>query len=258
MVDEILVEESKKVYYITLNRPEKLNAINFKMMRQIEKCLIEAEENENIQLIVFKGAKGRAFSTGFDLNQILTMSPEKKTKFWQMNLNVSELSLTSEKLSMSLIRGFAVAAGFAFCLFTDFRVAEDNPNIYFSLPEITIGVFPYSVLALGYYYFPPSIATSIIFGGDKLSLSRADELGFIHQKYKSDDFEKSTMKYIRSITSQNSKVQRMAKICYNLERKIILDHMKMEEDFTQACLDPVSLTNEKIKEIKQKWNNQNE
>ena len=55
MVDEILVEEKKKVYYITLNRPEKLNAINFDMMRQIKKSLIEAEENENIQLIVFKG-----------------------------------------------------------------------------------------------------------------------------------------------------------------------------------------------------------
>jgi enoyl-CoA hydratase/carnithine racemase len=253
MVDEILVEETKKVYFITLNRPEKLNAINFNMMRQIEKCLIEAEENENIQLVVFKGAKCRAFSTGFDTQQILTMSTEKKTKFWEMNLKVSELSLTSEKLSMSLIRGFAVAAGFAFCLFTDFRVAEDNPDIYFALPEISLGIFPYSVLALTSYYLPPSIALSIIFGGDKLTLTKADELGLIHRRYSSDLFEKSTKKYIRSITSQNTKVQRMAKICYNNERKNILKNMHIEEDFTQACLDPELLTQEKIMEIKRKW-----
>lgn len=253
MDDEILVEETKKVFYITLNRPEKLNAINFNMMCQIEKCLTEAEENENIKLIVFNGAGDRAFSTGFDTNQILTMTPEKKTEFWQMNLNVSEMVLTSEKLSMVLIRRLAVAAGFAFCLFADFRVAEDNPDIYFTLPEISLGIFPYSILTLGTYFLPPSVATGLIFGGDKLTLARADELGLIHRKYKPDVFEKSTKKYIRSITAQNPKVQRMAKICYNIERKIILGNMKMEEDFTQACLDPESLTNEKIKKIKQKW-----
>ena len=253
MEDEILVEETKKVFYITLNRPEKLNAINFNMMRQIEKYLIEAEENEKIKLIVFKGAGDRAFSTGFDTSQILTMSPEKKTDFWQMNLNVSEMVLTSEKLSMVLIRRLAMAAGFAFCLFADFRVAEDNPNIYFTLPEISLGIFPYSILALGNYYLPPSIATGLIFGGDKLTLARADELGLIHRKFKPEVFEKSTKKYIRSITSQNTKVQRMAKICCNLERKIILDQMRMEEDFTQACLDPESLTYEKIKNLKKKW-----
>jgi enoyl-CoA hydratase/carnithine racemase len=159
---------------------------------------------------------------------------------------------------MSLVRGFAVAAGFAFCLFSDFRVVEDTPEIYFALPEIGIGVFPYSVIALTYYYLPPSIATGIIFGGDKLSLERADELGLIHHKFKAEEFEKSAKRYIRSITSQNLKVQRMSKICYNYERNRILKYMQAEADFTQACLEPEKLTLDKIKELKQKWSEINE
>ncbi len=253
MVDQILVEETKKVYYITLNRPEKLNAINFNMLSQIEKCLTEVEENDKIQLLVFKGAECKAFSTGYDTSQILTMAPEKKTEFWKMNLRVSEMVLTSEKLSMTLIRGLAVAAGFAFCLFADFRVVEDKPDIYFTLPEVSLGVFPYAILTLGCYHLPPSVAMGLIFGSDKLTLARADELGLIHRKFKSDVFEKSTKKYIRSITSQNAKVQRMAKICYNYERKNILQMMQMEEDFTHACLNPDVLTNDSIKKIKRKW-----
>ena len=133
------------------------------------------------------------------------------------------------------------------------ELAEDKPDIYFTLPEVSIGVFPYSILSLGVYYFPPSIATGMIFAGDKLSLKRADELGFIHRKFKPEEFDKASRKYIRSITSQNTKVQRMAKICYNFERKNILKNMRMEEDFTQACVDPEKLTTEKIKEMKQKW-----
>ncbi len=253
MVEEIIAEESKKVFSITLNRPEKLNAINFAMMRQIKKILLEVEENEKIQLIVFKGTDCRAFSTGFDTQEILTLSPEKKSEFWEFNLQVSELALTSEKLYMSLIKGFAVAAGFAFCLFTDFRVAENNPNIYFALPEINLGIFPYSVISLTTYYFPPSVATGMIFVGDKLSLERANQLGFIHRIFPSDEFDKNVKKYIRSITSQNAKVQRMAKICYNYERSHILKQMRVEQDFTQACLEPETLSQKKMKEFKRKW-----
>ena len=180
MVDEILIEETKKVCYITLNRPEKLNAINFNMLSQIEKCLAEINENDKLQLVVFKGAECKAFSTGYDTSQILTMPADKKTEFWKMNLRVSEMVLTSEKLSMVLIRGLAIAAGFAFCLFADFRVADDKSDISFSLPEISLGVFPYAILALGCYHLPPSVAMGLIFGGDKLTLARADELGLIH------------------------------------------------------------------------------
>ena len=258
MDDEILVEEKKKVYLITLNRPDKLNAINFNMMRRIKKCLSEAEDNESIQLVVFKGANCRAFSTGFDTREVLTLPPEKKAEFWDLNLKISEHVLTSEKLSMVLIRGFAVAAGFAFCLFADFRIAEDNPNIYFALPEIDLGVFPYSILALGLYYLPSSVATGLIFGGDKLPLDRANDIGLIHRIYNSSDFDRLSRKYIRSITTQNRNVQRLAKICYNFEKKNILKHMQMEEDFTQACLEPDTLTRDKINDLKKKWGKKNE
>jgi enoyl-CoA hydratase len=254
MVDEILVEEKKKVYYITFNRPEKLNAINYEMMRQIKKAMMEAEENDQIQLVVFKGAESRAFSSGFDAKEILILPPEKKTQFWEFILKVSEMALTSEKLYMSLIRGFAVAGGFGFCLFCDFRIVEDNPHIYFALPEISLGLFPYSVLALCYYYLPPSVATSVVFGGEKLTLDDAEKLRFIHRRFKSEEFERSTKKYIRSITSQNPKVQRLSKICYNYERKNLLKSIQVEEEFMQSCLDPENLTKDVIMNLKEKWN----
>ena len=253
MVDEILIESSKKVFSITLNRPDKLNALNFDMMRQIKKGLIEAEEDETIQLIVFKSARCRAFSTGFDIQQILTLPVDQKNAFFKMNDEISEIVLTSEKLYMSVIRGFAVAAGFAFCLFSDFRIAEHNTDIYFALPEITVGIFPYAVLTLSFYYLPPSIAVDLIFKGTQLSLSRAINIGFVHSVFSSEEFDKSEKKYIRSIISQNPSVQRITKVCYNIERKEVLKRIHMEKEFTQVCLNPESITRTKIAELKEKW-----
>jgi enoyl-CoA hydratase/carnithine racemase len=252
-MEDLIIEESKKVYSVTLNRPNKLNAINSSMMRGIKKSFEEAEENEKIQLILLKSAKCRAFSTGFDTNELMNMTPEQKKDFFNLNHDVASLALSTEKLILTEIQGFAVAAGFALCLFADFRLVVDDSKIYFALPEIAAGIFPYTVLALSLYHFPPSIAMSLLFSGRKLSLQKADQFGFIHRIFQDSEYDKQTKKFIRSITTQNKKVQRMAKVCFNLEREQNLNQIRMEKDFTQTLFDENLNTKTEILRLRQKW-----
>lgn len=252
-MDELLVNEEKKIYTITLNRPDKLNAINYRMMENLKKCLTQAEENDRIHLVLFKGAGDRAFSAGLDTIEILSLPIEKKNAFFELLLDISKIALTSNKLYMTEIRGFAVAAGFAFCLFSDFKIAEDKPEIYFALPEVEVGVFPFAVMALSLYNFPPSIAIDMLFSGGKLPLQRANELGFINRIFSAENFEKSARKYIREITSQNITVLRLGKACYNIQRMQILKNIIMEKDFTQKGFKGELDTNTTILQLKEKW-----
>ncbi|MFC1886642.1 enoyl-CoA hydratase/isomerase family protein, partial [Thermodesulfobacteriota bacterium] len=62
----IICEKKGKVYHITLNRPEKLNALSGELRLKLDEAVTEAEETEDIRVLVIKGA-GRAFSAGYDL-----------------------------------------------------------------------------------------------------------------------------------------------------------------------------------------------
>jgi len=65
--DSVLSDLTEGIYTITLNRPDKLNCINLKMLDLLAQCLLEAETRDDINIVVFRGAGERAFSTGGDL-----------------------------------------------------------------------------------------------------------------------------------------------------------------------------------------------
>lgn len=131
---------------ITLNRPDKRNAIQLKMLRQIAAAVEEAEKDPAIRLIVIRGA-GKAFSAGLDLQNMGGVSeefgddwmrrPHQLTAAWQSCLNRLAQSPIP---SLALLHGYCLGAGLETALACDFRYAA--PDTTLSLEETRIGLIP--------------------------------------------------------------------------------------------------------------------
>jgi enoyl-CoA hydratase len=150
-----LIETNKtdRIGYLTINRPEKLNAINEEMMQGILGGLREFRADRDVWVIIISG-KGKTFSTGFDLSGV---SPD-----------VPLDTLYNEVLSMpqptiAAIQGFCLAQGAGIALCCDMRVGSED--VQMGWPQALRGITSVSGPSFGSHYFPLGIAYEHLFTG---------------------------------------------------------------------------------------------
>ena len=138
----VLVERKEKVGYLTLNRPEKLNAMPRKMYQEISRALLELEADGQVWVVIVRGAGERAFSAGADLSLLhgaLTSGPFEWEPFRPQRF---DMGLQISKPVIAAIHGFCLAGGMELALSCDMRIAADDAR--FCIPAARLG--------LGYAY----------------------------------------------------------------------------------------------------------
>src|ERR1700722_14343161 len=121
----VLVEKRGSSLWITINRPEKRNAVNADVIAGIARGYRIAHDDAQVRVIVLTGAGDKAFCAGADLQR---------------------LSQNSTKPAIARINGVCMAGGMGLLCMTDMAVASDH--VIFGLPEVKVGVFPMQVLSL--------------------------------------------------------------------------------------------------------------
>lgn len=138
MLDYVQIETKERVGYITLNRPEARNALDEKMLSEIEQAFLNYEKDSNIQVIVFKGAGEKAFAAGADIKGLANKTPlDGLIPGIQQLFNLIE---QSPKMTVAIIDGYALGGGCELSMACDIRIA--TPNAKFGLPELNLGVLP--------------------------------------------------------------------------------------------------------------------
>jgi 3-hydroxyacyl-CoA dehydrogenase len=137
--ETIIVRKEKPIAWIVLNRPERLNAINPKMIEEISKALDELEEDPDVRVVVFKGS-GRAFCAGADVTAFAGINPmlavKASRKFQELTLKIQFYT----KPTITAIHGYALGGGLELALSTDFRIASEEAML--GQPEINLGFIP--------------------------------------------------------------------------------------------------------------------
>jgi enoyl-CoA hydratase/carnithine racemase len=143
MTDLVLSDQTGPVRILTLNRPERLNAINPGLVTAFRLALEDANTDENTRVIVLQGA-GRAFCTGNDLKDSAeNFDADYDAK--QADAHARELQeitrqlVSSDKIVIGAINGWAVGAGFEWAINCDFTVWAEDAKAFF--PEISWGLF---------------------------------------------------------------------------------------------------------------------
>jgi enoyl-CoA hydratase len=150
MADEkVLYEVKDKIAWITLNRPESLNAVNREMVKQIVDYCREANEDRDVQIVIFKANGERAFSVGGDIKDRARANAAASTAEPESPLVLRQARHSStpgtpapaiaaiNKITMALLHGYVVGTGLLMSLACDIRIAADGARL--GLSEVRLG-----------------------------------------------------------------------------------------------------------------------
>jgi enoyl-CoA hydratase/carnithine racemase len=150
-MEKVLYQVKDQIAWITLNRPESMNAINQEMRDSIIKYCRMADEDRDVQVVIFKGAGERAFSVGGDIKDraranaeavAVTDSPlvSRQARFASGIRTPPQAIAALNKISIALLHGYVVGTGLLMSLACDIRIAAENARL--GLTEIRLGFMP--------------------------------------------------------------------------------------------------------------------
>lgn len=139
--DTILIDrEADGIAVITVNRPDKLNALNAGTVRQLDRVLREARDDESIRVIILTGAGEKAFVAGADIGELSRMGPIDGVSVSREGQATFRMMETMPKPVIGVINGFALGGGLELALACHIRLASTRAK--FGLPEVKLGIIP--------------------------------------------------------------------------------------------------------------------
>ena len=190
-MSEILFDVRDQVAHISLNRPEKLNAVNRSMALELQDQLLACDENDSVRAVLLTG-NGRAFCSGQDLTEFPPGAlPDFEKAIDEIYNPVIRLLKTIRKPVVCAVNGIAAGAGANIALACDIVVAVSTASFVQAFSKI--GLIPDSG---GTFFLPRLIglqkATALMMLGDKISAQEAERIGMIYACYEENEFvEKS-------------------------------------------------------------------
>ncbi|WOI22495.1 enoyl-CoA hydratase/isomerase family protein [Nonlabens ulvanivorans] len=140
-MNNILVATENKITTITINRPNKLNALNKETIAELSQAIDTAEDDENTRVIILTGSGEKAFVAGADIAEFADFSPEqgKELAAHGQEILFNKVENCSKPV-IAAVNGFALGGGLELAMSAHFRIASDNARV--GLPEVSLGVIP--------------------------------------------------------------------------------------------------------------------
>jgi enoyl-CoA hydratase/carnithine racemase len=173
----VICDKRDRVYWITINRPGKRNALDDSVIKAIASGYDDAESDGAIRVIVLTGTGDRAFCAGADLD------PGQNFKFDTSEptlpyANLLRRAKRCRKPTIARVNGACMAGGMGLLCMTDLAVAADHA--VFGLPEVKLGLFPMQVLALLKYLVAPRMLSEWCLTGARFDASQALQAGLVN------------------------------------------------------------------------------
>ncbi|MFH1144844.1 MAG: enoyl-CoA hydratase-related protein [Candidatus Eisenbacteria bacterium] len=136
----LLHEAKGPVAIVTVNRPDKLNAINRAMFFELRALFQEIDADAAIRAVILTGSGTKAFAAGADIAELATLSPAEARELSLLGQSVMEGIARLSKPVIAAVNGFALGGGLELALCCHFRIASSNARL--GLPEVTLGLIP--------------------------------------------------------------------------------------------------------------------
>ncbi|HEV2991720.1 MAG TPA: enoyl-CoA hydratase-related protein [Candidatus Angelobacter sp.] len=208
---KILYELHEGIARITLNRPEKRNALNSEVVAELKSALAESSRDPQCRVVLLSGA-GKDFCSGADLEGL------EKTAQADVLENMAGTRQTAELFLMmrnhprpiiAAVQGRALAGGCGLATACDLILAAESAQ--FGYPEVNIGFVPAMVMAILRRSVPEKAAFELVVTGETVSAARAHEIGLIHRVYPDQQFASDVDAYTKKLASKSASAIMLSK-----------------------------------------------
>jgi enoyl-CoA hydratase len=140
MYQSLLTSLENGIFTITINRPDKLNALNKTVMEELNAVMNEVYQNNSIKSVIITGSGQKAFVAGADISEFLGLKPAEGMEMARKGQNIFFKIERCPKPVVAAVNGFALGGGCELAMACHFRIASDNAK--FGQPEVNLGLIP--------------------------------------------------------------------------------------------------------------------
>jgi enoyl-CoA hydratase len=201
MYETLSTELAGSIYVITINRPEKLNALNKTVIRELGEAVSEVYENPLIRAAIITGAGTRAFAAGADIRGFSGLTKEEGMALAKQGMDVFFKIENAPKPIVAAVNGFALGGGCELAMACHFRLCSESAQ--FGQPEISLGLMPgYGGTQRLTKYIGKGPALEAMLTGNLISAPLALQYGLVNYITTSEELLNKTNSILQQIISK--------------------------------------------------------
>ena len=213
MYQTIKYEVKNSIGYVTINRPETLNALNKTVLEELFDVFNQIDADENVRVVILTG-EGRSFVAGADIGQMSTLTVAEGRQFGAYGHKVMNFMEKMEKPIIAAVNGFALGGGCELAMACDFRVASSKAK--FGQPEVGLGITPgFGGTQRLSKLVGKGMAKMLILTADTINAAEALRIGLVEKVTEPEDLMPVCEEIAGKIASKAPIAVGLAKTCIN-------------------------------------------
>jgi enoyl-CoA hydratase/carnithine racemase len=208
--DAVLYDVVDGIATITINRPDRRNALSWQVMTELRDAFEVAKADGGVHVVVLTGAGDKAFCAGADLTGMAADAGWAEVHDGRGEL--ARLFRTMWELGKPVIarvRGYALAGGFGLCLACDLVVAADDAQ--FGTPEIDVGLWPFMITVPLMRSMPPKKALELMMTGRRVRAEEAERIGFVTKVVPVDELDAAVEELASTLASKSTAIMKLGR-----------------------------------------------
>jgi enoyl-CoA hydratase len=231
---DVLYEVRDRIALVTINRPEKRNAMNQGVRDGLKETFAEIDADNNVKLVILRGAGEKAFSAGADLNEATDWTPFERRRTLQES--PAKIVRRCQKPVIAMIYGYAIGGGFELALGCDIRFAADSA--VFGLPEVSLGWLPAG--GGGTQLLPRAVgageALLLMLTSDRIGAEEALRIGLVQRVWPAEELAARTWEIAEKIARHRTRALILAKSAVQMAARAPLDAgLQYEVELMTMC-----------------------
>lgn len=224
-VSPVSFDISRKIAFITIST--KMNIFTLEIAKEITNFLQKVETDPKVKVIVFKTIGTRIFSAGWDLTLFQNnLSPQKIQDILEIGSALTQTIINCPKPTIAQIQGSVIGYGCILSMACDFRIVADREDLFFQLPELSLGIYPGTgataapLKTLGMIHTQEMLLT-----GNKISLKKMEKWGGITEIVTLENLDNFTKDYAKKIAKGDLNMIILLQKSLPILKEVANDHL---------------------------------
>jgi enoyl-CoA hydratase len=237
MPNTLLVTTEDRVCTVTINRPDKLNALNAEAKAELKSVFTGIKTNPGIDVVIITGAGGKSFVAGTDIKELTELNGQSGKEFSARGQEVFDLIENLGKPVIAAVNGYALGGGCELALACHIRLASENAK--FGQPEVNLGIIPgYGGTQRLARLVGRGRAMEMILTGEQIDAVEAHRIGLVNKVVPQKDLLAAATAMAKLIGSKGQIAIRMALKAVNMtEETSLSDGQALEASLFGVCCD---------------------